>query len=447
MPKVLKNPRNGCGLHGAIQTVEEINGVIPVIHANAGCGVINYLANKASGSANGTFSGLSIPGTAAQERHIIFGGASRLREQIKNTIKVVEGDLYIILNSCESAMVGDDVDAMTREIVEQGEQAVDTLVAGFNGDCHYGYEHVLADILKSLDTVKKVAAKKRDNLVNIFGVLPQKDIFCNGNLSEMKRILNAVGLEVNTFFGPQNGVDELIAASGAAVSISFSRWGELPAKTLKEKYDVPVILRDALPAGAWEVEELISEIGKVIWLDEEKVKSFLEKEKEYQEYYLAKIMEDIVEENVAARIVIVGDEADVLRYGRYACERLGAEVAAVILTDIKKKDEEHITNNRELLEKLAESVFVTQDENEIEDIIRRSRAELLLGSSLEKEIADKLDLAFLEVSYPVYHKTVLNKPYAGVVGAVAFTEDYVTRMKEFRHERKEKLLSFVKGIS
>ena len=30
-------------------------------------------------------------------------------------------------------MVGDDVDAMTKEIVDQGEPVVDTLVAGFNG--------------------------------------------------------------------------------------------------------------------------------------------------------------------------------------------------------------------------------------------------------------------------------------------------------------------------
>ena len=41
MSEVIKNPRNGCGLHGALQTVQEINGVVPVVHGNPGCGVIN----------------------------------------------------------------------------------------------------------------------------------------------------------------------------------------------------------------------------------------------------------------------------------------------------------------------------------------------------------------------------------------------------------------------
>ncbi len=40
MADIIKNPRNGCALHGALQTVQEIDGVVPVVHANAGCGVI-----------------------------------------------------------------------------------------------------------------------------------------------------------------------------------------------------------------------------------------------------------------------------------------------------------------------------------------------------------------------------------------------------------------------
>ena len=42
MSNVIKNPRNGCALHGALQTVQEIKGAVPVVHANAGCGVVNY---------------------------------------------------------------------------------------------------------------------------------------------------------------------------------------------------------------------------------------------------------------------------------------------------------------------------------------------------------------------------------------------------------------------
>ena len=105
MSSIIKNPRNGCALHGALQTVQEIRGVVPVVHANAGCGVINYLANSKSSGGNSKFSGYSIPGTSAQERHVIFGGASRLREQIKNTIKVVDGDNFVVATPPRSQLV------------------------------------------------------------------------------------------------------------------------------------------------------------------------------------------------------------------------------------------------------------------------------------------------------------------------------------------------------
>ena len=141
-------PRNGCALHGAVSTIEEIRGVVPIVHSNQGCAVQNYLANKTSGAGANIVEGFSLPGTTVQERHVIFGGASRLREQIKNTVKVINGDLYVVLNSCESAMVGDDIDAMTKESFEQGEHILDSILAGFNGDNHVGYAQVLTDIFK-----------------------------------------------------------------------------------------------------------------------------------------------------------------------------------------------------------------------------------------------------------------------------------------------------------
>lgn len=78
MTVVVEKPRNGCALHGAVQTLSEIGGIVPIVHANGGCSVQNYLANRASGLAGGYVKGMSIPGTNFQERHIIFGGASRL---------------------------------------------------------------------------------------------------------------------------------------------------------------------------------------------------------------------------------------------------------------------------------------------------------------------------------------------------------------------------------
>lgn len=446
MSNVIKNPRNGCALHGALQTVQEIEGVVPVVHANAGCGVINYLANKSAGNGVSRYSGFATPGTAAQERHVIFGGASRLREQIKNTIKVVNGDLYVILNSCESAMVGDDVDAMTREIVEQGEPVVDTLIAGFNGGSHYGYEHVLGDILKTIDGVKKNEKQTDSKLINIFGLVPGKDPYWQGNLEEIKRIFNGAGLKVNLFFGVYGGVEDLVNAKNAAVSIVFSRWGELPAKLLKEKFDVPYIVQSSLPVNVEDEKKLFEEVSEHVEIDEELKEYFLENEGRYQRYYLSRIRDDIFEYDLGKRTIIVGDEEQVIRYGKLFKHILGARVVGAVLTDALKKDEEHETDNTELLESIAENIYITSDEKDIEDIIKRSRAEVVIGSSLEKKIAKKNNVSLLEFSYPIYHKAILNQTTVGVRGQVELLQSYISIVKEKQLEKKEELKRFVQSV-
>lgn len=446
MSNVIKNPRNGCALHGALQTVQEIRGAVPVVHANAGCGVVNYLAQRNGSGGGARYSGLSIPGTAAQERHVIFGGASRLREQIKNTIKVQKGDLYVILNSCESAMVGDDVDAMTREIVEQGEPVVDTLVAGFNGGIHYGYEHVLADILKSLDGIFKSDIEKDERLVNIFGIVPDKDPYWQGNLIEIKRILNGFGLKANVFFGAAGSVHQLKNAKNAAVSIVFTKWGELPAKVLKEKYDVPVIIRPSLPADANGVQELATALAEIVELDASKVDEFIADEEDLENSILYRVRDEIFEYGLSKTAAFIGEEEQAIRIGGFLKNRFGVEFSAIVLTDALKKDEEHETDNGALLAAISENVYIANDQKEINDILRGSGAEVIFGSSLEKDIAGRLNVPLVEVSYPIVDRVILNKTSVGTNGVISLIEEYVTVVKEYDVRKKEIASSIVRGV-
>ena len=409
------------GLDGNVGFAAE-QGVVPIVHANAGCAIQNYLANQASGVGNGYVNGYSIPGTDSQERHIIFGGGSRLREQIKNTVKVVNGDLYIVLNSCESAMVGDDVDAMTREAAEQGEPVIDSLTAGFHGDSHYGYECVVSDILRKLPAIRKSGEEKEADLVNIFGILPKKDIYFKGDLAEVKRILQGIGLKVNTFFGPQNGIEEFVKAPNASLNLVFS----------------------SIPTGIKEVKEFVRTLSKAISLNEEQVHRFLEKEEEVFYYYFRGIVDSYYEDNVGKIVGIVGDESTVIRTAAFLKEYLGAIVETAVITDFFPSDELPRDKKAEELSGLAEELYFTQDGKEIRNILNHSEAELILGSSLEDQITNKREIPNLKISYPVYGRTILNKTYAGIQGAFTFTEDYISKVKEsnqlrkigFRSERK-----------
>lgn len=432
MTDILENPRNGCALHGALQTVQAVQGLIPIVHSNPGCGVHSYLSRSAGGTAAGN--GYRTPGTGLQERHIIFGGASRLREQIKNTAKVFEGESYIVLNSCASAMVGDDIDAMTKEAAEQGIPVIDTLIAGFHGDVHYGYEHVVLDLLKQLADAGEVSENQQSDedsankLVNLFGILPGKDLTAQGDLDELSRILEGIGMTVNRFFGVSGGLEQFRNAANAALTITFSNWGRLAADYL-EKKGVPHIALSSVPMGILEIKELIDKIGKYTELSDEKVEGFIRKEKVLFDSYLYTANPVIEEIKYGGPVAIVSDSHRAIQYAVFLRRYLGVPVQTIIYTDPYTESKEIEEKTVKQLQELAENVYSAQDAKEISGHIKRGGIYYLLGSSLEEKAAKELAIAFLPISYPVFGRLYLNKTYAGIRGAITFVEDYIAAVK------------------
>lgn len=446
MAAVVERPRNGCALHGAVQTLSEIGGIIPIVHANGGCSVQNYLANRASGLAGGYVKGLSVPGTNFQERHIIFGGASRLREQIKNTLKVFEGEVYIVLNSCESAMVGDDIEAMTREAREQGEPVIESLLAGFNGDSHYGYEALLTDLFKKLPRVKKIEQNTDNKLVNIIGIVPNQDIYFKGDLEEISRILAGIGLKSNTFFN-SNGVKELETVQNARLNIVFSKWGIRAAEYLKEEYGTDYIVFDRIPTGFDEVKEFVNTIGDKLMLCYDVVDNFTEKEKEYFDYYFSRVSDQFYKGNFSKEVSLAGDEKTVRQIAEFIKKYLGARIKTAIITDFFPGDENPVDVKAEELKGLADNVKFSQDGKEIYGILLRSDSDIIAGSSLEEEAAENAGSHLWEISYPIYGQTVLNKTYAGIRGAITLAEDYIREVNGLEKQRREKTLARIGSYS
>lgn len=431
---VIANPRYGCALQGALQTVQAVKGAVPIIHANAGCSVQNYLAGQAGGVAGGDITGFSVPCTNLQERHIVFGGASRLREQIKNTVKVIQGELYVVLGGCASAMIGDDIRAMAKEAADQGNPVIACQIPGFKGNGFAGYEAVVTDILKNQSVITKGKVPKEPALVNIFGIVPGRDICYRGDLEEIRRILNGVGLKVHTFFGQAEGVKEFAEASGASLNLVFSEWGRKPAQFLKETYGIPFLEYSGFPMGIGPVRKLIAEIGEQIVLDEEKTASFLEEEEKRFDFYMKSILEDIYKESVGVRIALAGDAGSVLRMEAFLKEYLNVPPQTMILTDAGEEATEQ-----------EKTTAVTCDDDEIKSILQNSGADMVIGSSLEEDTASELGAVSMPVFFPVYDRCILDKTYLGMRGALRFAEDYLTKCKELRRQRESRILEEIRN--
>jgi len=397
-------PRWGCELHGALRTVEAISGAVPVVHANAGCVYQAYLAGRAEQLACGRVHGPETPATEVIEKQIVFGGASRLREELKNAAKVFGAgkNLYVVLGSCEAAMVGDDLAAMTREALEAGIPAAYYGSAGFRCAVHGGYAGVMSALFKQIPDFARFfpgeGEGQKPGLVNVLGILPGTDIFYKGDLLEMRRLLEAAGLEPNLFFGPRNGVTALLRAARAQRSLVFSRWGLEPARELEARYGVPYTVFDSLPLGVPQTRAFFERLTPLLPVDRENLAAFLDREEEDWRFLLYSMADAYYREGLQRRAALVGDAALSARLGPFLSEELGTVVEAVLVTDGP-----------------APSV------PEAEAI---AGVDMILGSALEAPLARKMAVPHLIVSSPNAGQIPLHKTYAGPRGALFFLEDF-----------------------
>ncbi|MCE5284285.1 MAG: hypothetical protein LLG02_00310, partial [Pelosinus sp.] len=111
MKNFIEKPRYTCALGGAITTAQALPRTIPILHAPSGCAG-NAAWTQAGGcglQVGGYCGGISMPSSNIEEKEVVFGGTERLQEQIKNTLDVMDGDLYIVLTGCVTEVIGDDV--------------------------------------------------------------------------------------------------------------------------------------------------------------------------------------------------------------------------------------------------------------------------------------------------------------------------------------------------
>ena len=428
--------RYGCAI-GALHSATAIPRVIPITHCGPGCADKQFMnLSFYNGFQGGGYGGGAVvPSTNTTEVEVVFGGEKRLDELIEASLTVLDADLFVVVTGCISDLVGDDVGAVVGRFQDRGVPIVYAETGGFRGNNFTGHELVATSIIDQF--VGDYEGPKEQGTVNVWSLLPVHNTFWRGDLEEIKRILEGIGLKVNILFGHESeGVSEWKAIPKAQFNLVLSPWlGVSVARHLEEKYHQPFLHIPAIPIGADESSAFLRKVADFAKLPKEKVESFIKAEEKRYYLYLEDFSDFYAEYwwGLPAKFAVVGDSAYNLALTRFLVNQLGLIPGKqqIITENPPEEFREAIREEyRHIAEDVATEVVFEEDSYTIHELLRHTdfghKPPIIFGTTWERDLAKELKGALVEVAFPASYEVVLDRSYVGYRGALSLLEKIYT---------------------
>jgi len=196
---------------GALMAVNAISDAVPLIHGPLGCGGLRKM------NSFGVYSLFpDTPCTNLNELDLVYGAEEKLRRGIVETYERYHPALIVVIPTCPSDMIGDDLAAAVRA----AKREVDCEVVYSTGELikgrPIGYHDVLCSLFDQLLPEGKKVAKTKDS-VNII-TFP---IHTAGNkVQEMGEILGEMGIKVNKVFFHNTKLKDIYDLPRASLNIT-----------------------------------------------------------------------------------------------------------------------------------------------------------------------------------------------------------------------------------
>jgi nitrogenase molybdenum-iron protein beta chain len=427
MAKILDEPRYVCALGGA-QTVQAIHRAVPVFHSGPGC------AGRVSGDGSGTgyLATNTYPCSNIGETEVVFGGEGKLEEVIENSLRVIDGDLFVVMSGCTTEIVGDDIEQVVSKFRNADKPVIAVSAPGFKGTNFEGHEWVVNALINQyLTTLPK--RERIKGLVNIWGPVPSHEPYWLGDLRELETLVSELGLTPNIIFGEHRGIDNLNRVPQAEFNLLVSPWvGLSNVQLLEETFGTPFLHYPNLPVGARESSNFLRTVADYAGLDKKHVEDLVERHEKEFYYYIERSVSTFFENRTASKM-----------FSTVSTASAGLAIAKFLINDFGlMPNKQYITENvpPEHHERIAsyfrnfnygitaEVVFSTDGYEIHRDIEEQYYAgpPLIAGSIFELQLVKKLDGNFICISSPLQQKVVLHSSYTGYHGGLKFLEDLYT---------------------
>ncbi|RJS69676.1 nitrogenase [Methanophagales archaeon] len=406
------DPTQGCQLIGAFRAFHGIKDGYVVLHSPPDChsGMLLLRTLCDNADARIAFSGI-------HPRDFIYGAEHKALIALKKIDETFKPAFIALLDACAPAIVGDDLDAVevkAREDAGIKSKILFFTAAGFHKNMWMGYESALASLAKFMDN-----SSGKEDSVNLIGF--KDDGFKSvADLTEIKRLLNGVGLNVNAVLTADE-FKRIECAPKASLNIVLGGDGIKLARVMNKQFGIPYVVVD-YPYGVSATERFLERICE--GLEREVDESFISQERARVKEQIEKV-QFYLHGFYGLSCAVIGDTAKGIALAKFLSAELGFDVKVLAITNKNFMLEENLKK----ISGLAQEIMVEPDRFEMERCIANAGVQMLFGSTFDKRLANIARIPLVRFSYPTIDSVALtDTPYAGFRGVSTWLESIVNSL-------------------
>lgn len=400
--------QRACVFCGSRVVLYPITDALHVIHGPVGCAAYTWDI-RGSLSSDREIYRMSFT-TDLHENEVVFGGEKKLYQSLIELIDQYQPKAAFVYSTCIVGVIGDDVEAVCRRVSKEKEiDVLPVMSEGFNGTKKDGYK-VACDALSKLVGTDNTSTVPEYS-INILG-----DFNLAGELWILMDYYRRMGIHINATITGDGRIDDIRKAHKAGLNVVQCSGSMMHlAKTMKEKYDVPMMKVSYF--GIEDMSDALYEVAKFFKSDElqERAKLLVKSE-----------LEDLIPQLQFYKDALAGKKAAIYVGGAFkaislvkALRLIGVQTAVVGSQTGNKED-------YELLKELCDDGTIIVDDsnpNELSQFVMETQSDIFIGGVKERPIAYKLGLGFCD------HNHERKEALAGYQGMINFAEEiYATAM-------------------
>ncbi len=351
--------------------------------------------------------------TTFQARDLGSDTANLFVESVLDAAERFKPDVMFVGESCTAELIQDQPGSLALGIEGLDVPVVPLEHPAYSRKENYGASEALYAVVRAV-LKDDVIPDQRTPSVNLIG--PSSLGFrCRDDIKEVMALLQSIGVQTNAVVPLNATLADIKSLPQATANVClYSEVGRTTCDWLKRQFKQPVI--DVVPIGVTATREFVKAVAEAVGVD---ATAALQNHASRLPWYSRSIDSNYL---TGKRVFIFADATHAIAAARVASEELGFEVVG-----LGTYSREFGREVRAAAESYGIEALITDDYLEVEDAVKSTEPELVLGTQMERHMAKRLGIACCVISAPFHVEDVPARysPQMGYEGANVIFDSWV----------------------